>query len=108
MKHTPGPWKIDNGDEYNPEYPWFGIWKEHKDPNFSKCIACVEYTEDSMVTKQEAQANANLIAAAPELLEAALSVLYDLACYCNTHEPGPGPNRRLAALQEAIAKASTY
>ena len=48
-------------------------------------------------------ANARLIAAAPELLEALEAVLPDLEHYVATH--GPGPDKRLAAARAAIAKA---
>ena len=51
----------------------------------------------------ELAANARLIAAAPELLEALEAVLPDLEHYVATH--GPGPDKRLAAARAAIAKA---
>ena len=108
MKHTKGPWKLSEiliGD-YDPD---------SENPRQTSHCVVAEYDDNLLITyalppttlSDEFYDNAKLIAAAPELLEAALSVLYDLACYCNTHEPGPGPNRRLAALQEAIAKATT-
>jgi len=51
----------------------------------------------------ELAANARLIAAAPELLEALEAVIPDLEHYVATH--GPGPDKRLAIARAAIAKA---
>ena len=102
MKHTKGPWKYDGIIGGAPGAIMHGT-TQIAHALLNRKI----YSHEIEITADEASANAKLIAAAPELLEAALSVLYDLACYCNTHEPGPGPNRRLAALQEAIAKATT-
>ena len=53
--------------------------------------------------RSEIEANARLIASAPELIEALEAVLPDLEHYVATH--GPGPDKRLAAARAAIAKA---
>ncbi len=50
------------------------------------------------------EANARLIAAAPELLEAIIECLPDLEHYVSTH--GSGPDKRLTKLNSAIAKAT--
>ena len=57
-----------------------------------------------ILARSEVEANARLIAAAPELLEALEAVLPDLEHYVATH--GPGPDKRLAVARAAIAKAT--
>lgn len=53
-KHTPGPWNIDNHPDQ--------IWITDSDNNSAICKV--------MHMRSEAEANARLIAAAPDLLEA--------------------------------------
>ena len=81
--HTPGPWHL------NPR-GWV-----------------VQSTGD-IVTRLECsnnkEADARLIAAAPELLAALEAVLPDLEHYVATH--GPGPDKRLAIARAAIARAT--
>ena len=98
-QHTPGPWslspsfdrierRVQHGD--NPPLVWgiaSGINSAHPD----------------YMPRAEQIANARLIAAAPELLEALEAVLPDLEHYVATH--GPGPDKRLAIARAAIAKA---
>ena len=79
--HTPGPWTVDNQYIHGPD----GI----------RFLA--------VAGDGAGQANARLIASAPELLEALEAVLQDLEHYVATH--GPGPDKRLAIAREAIAKA---
>ena len=97
--HTPGPWslsasfdsverRVQHGD--NPPLVWgiaSGINSAHPD----------------YMPREEQIANARLIAAAPELLEALDACLPDLEHYVATH--GPGPEKRLALARAAIAKA---
>lgn len=61
--HTPGPWKVINGTVY--------IGNAHDAlPDDKECICVMELTPRMLRTKQiERNANARLIAAAPELLE---------------------------------------
>lgn len=70
MKHTKGKWawRWQNG---NP------IVSTNTEKGFEKLIAEIEY---NMSIDQEAQANAHLIAAAPELLEALERFLESSAC----------------------------
>ena len=76
--HTPAPWIVKNKDEV------FGARKSYNIGTF--CVAsCQGY-------KEEREANARLIAAAPELLEV-------VRAYVN-HEPV-----EMCAFAEALAKA---
>jgi len=66
MKHTKGPWFSDmNPDELNP--PVYIKRKGGKFPIVGTVFGC---EGDSNNNHENAKANANLIAAAPELLEA--------------------------------------
>ena len=80
-QHTPGPWTVDNQSIHGPD----GI----------RFLA--------VAGEGAGQANARLIASAPELIDALEAVLPDLEHYVATH--GPGPDKRLAAARAAIAKA---
>jgi hypothetical protein len=93
--HTPGPWVLDrgaNGDML--------VTSLHESPDDDVCHVYGGNAGDD----DRAQADARLIAAAPELLAALLDVLPDLSHYASTH--GPGPDRRLAVARAAIAKAT--
>ena len=87
--HTPGPWTI------LPNTPHF-VRAMHPAEGMQP-VATVHHFDG------ELSANARLIAAAPELLEALEAVLPDLEHYVATH--GPGPDKRLAIARAAIAKA---
>ena len=87
--HTPGPWTI------LPNTPHF-VRAMHPAEGMQP-VATVYHFDGELA------ANARLIAAAPELLEALEAVLPDLEHYVATH--GPGPDKRLAAARAAIAKA---
>lgn len=89
-KHTPGPWHAESSGE--PLAGWMVLARGQGN--------CVCSTSN---LKGRAEANARLIAAAPELLDAAKLVLVDLDHYVSNH--GPGPDVRLATLRAAIAKA---
>lgn len=71
-KHTPGPWKTELV-RHAPIAKEFGVYRlfdcKHRN------IALIERRFDSPETAREANANANLIAAAPDLLEALEAVL---------------------------------
>ena len=92
-KHTPGPWTFDNGIEFictdtSSHGEWYGDW----------AVARVN------ILKAEAKANARLIAAAPELLDA-LKLMRD--AFLDT-EGSHGTLEQTAtdAADAAIAKAT--
>lgn len=85
---TPGPW------EYNENHGFtYGIHPVSR-----------ESVASPIASNIHGEANARLIALAPELLEAAQLVMADLVHYVSMH--GPGPDKRLEALQAAITKAT--
>ena len=88
--HTPGPWDVEPKGSRHFVDGADGL--------------TVAYLDRAGVRERiEIEANALLIAAAPELIEALEAVLPDLEHYVATH--GPGPDKRLAIARAAIAKA---
>ena len=97
MKHTPGPWSVEKGDPECGNYGWYVCHPDTVDEESAICNLSVE-----------AEANARLIAAAPELLEALKE--------CITDDGATGmrsielARKRLAAINKlaraAIAKAT--
>ncbi len=85
-KHTPGPWR--SGDMFNTV---FGPKSENPSP---ATIATI---------MRGNKANALLIAAAPELITAMISVLPDLERFAA--KQGPGPDARLDAFKATLTKA---
>jgi len=86
---TPGPWVIDL-DWLPDEHPdWRCIIIESGDKHFR-----------TRVSGHMGEANARLIAAAPELLEALRGLAYPGA-----YEGQPSESERIAAARAAIAKA---
>lgn len=95
--HTPGPWNVQEAEscfrvvdyralEYMSSrlcdvHHWSGESSNKRGPN-----------------REEARANARLIAAAPDLLEA-------LELMVNTHDDGGWPSSTLVIARAAIAKA---
>lgn len=105
-KHTPGPWSAEF-DADDPELP-INI---EKDGGAIACVynlddfPCVLKEDESRVSA-EAKANANLIAAAPELLEA----LTRVRDWLSSFEMPPTSTlaekqEHLAIIDKAIAKA---
>ena len=90
--HTPGPWEIE--EHYHFGYRWIS------GPGHSQLAQVVWCMEDED-RSPECEANAHLIAAAPELLDA--------LCYLLEASSGQGPHEQwLAAMDQAraaIAKA---
>ena len=64
LTHTPGPWWVDNRRPHGA----LQIQGRHRGPGSSFCVASVNYYEDDA-------ANANLIAAAPDLYQICKEVL---------------------------------
>jgi predicted P-loop ATPase len=55
-KHTPGPWSVDDPDQ---------IWAE----SVGEYVAITQVEDWETIPREQAEANARLIAAAPELLD---------------------------------------
>ena len=99
MKHTPGPWEMVKGPCGNIHFqgyksiksgPGFSIFKDEGNDQ-AQVVALFTWSE----------ANARLIAAAPDLLEAAKEVLVYLH-----HPEGQAPNGfRLITAMETLTKA---
>ncbi len=68
-KHTPGPWTIDRTSERHGQRP-YGISAGKRGPTPKKIV---NWGGMSAPASQESEANARLIASAPDLLEAAKS-----------------------------------
>ena len=68
MTHTPGPWGIEHGDEFE---------IVSRSPHLSATVAIVA----ARIPSETARADASLIAAAPELLEA-LKTARECIAYC--------------------------
>jgi len=93
-KHTPGPWRVVGDPPIK-----FDI-----EADCGACVAIVDVPNDAnRAEADEAEANARLMAAAPELAEALAACLPDLKHYAATH--GPGPDKRLETALAAMAKA---
>jgi hypothetical protein len=98
-KHTPGPWHIvDNGH-------WFDVvvpWKDNPDVVADYCpkICEVHYRSNDDIV---GASNVNLIAAAPDLLEALQAIIPDAI---GNHIGGPDTQARIDAARAAIAKAT--
>lgn len=105
-KHTPGPWHVDGVHSE----ALHDICMTNPPPAEGSpvVLASVEYDEDrgTCPTLAEANANARLIAAAPDLLAAAMQLIEGAESenwdrYRGTDEPRTG----IAELRAAIAKA---
>ena len=84
-KHTPGPWDMDEGD--------YGIYQIETSDQIAEVF--------SHHPDEELKANARLIAAAPELLEALRELLeYDGGAFCVCDDP-----YAMDRARAAIAKA---
>ena len=95
-QHTPGPWgwywRNEDGKANCGVF-----WQERKGMAYSVCRA------PSYETQEQWEANAHLIAAAPELLEALVALMPDAEA---NDFGGPDTGARLAAARAAIAKAT--
>lgn len=94
-KHTPGPWRVNDNPMAMSEYC---ILAESRGTGFGASVATANQREGyNALSPEEAKANARLIAAAPDLLDAAKKALADCVDLIAT----PAGE----ALQTAIAKA---
>lgn len=72
-KHTPGPWRVNDNPMAMSEYC---ILAESRGTGFGASVATANQREGyNSLSPEEAKANASLIAAAPELLEALMELL---------------------------------
>lgn len=94
VKHTPGPWEVSKGF--------------HKNRIADSDDAAIGY---ALGSNDEAEANARLIAAAPEMLEALYEAeeYFDNRADADNDETGFVPNtemKLLVSIRAAIAKAT--
>ncbi|GFM73801.1 hypothetical protein PSCICL_47930 [Pseudomonas cichorii] len=96
-KHTPGPWRHEGPDYFHD----FNILS----PCDSLAVAAVV---SNMRELPEIAANAKLIAAAPELLEALIDLADDIAERFDMDSPStnPGIKHYIQNARDAIAKAT--
>lgn len=101
-KHTPGPWFIEQTTVY-------ALNKERIQVNrFTASIDRGWGDDGKRIEQQEVEANAKLIAAAPELLEALQDLADDIAERFDMDSPStnPGIKHCIDAARAAIAKAT--
>jgi hypothetical protein len=115
-EHTPGPWEYIASTEHHGPYvsgPYGGdVCDCYTMSNLS--AASVRNGGDSSPIPFQgdaADANARLIAAAPDLLEALQGLLNDCVEYCRinnlfNNDGGPGSNHGMRQAHAAIAKAT--
>lgn len=100
MGHTPGPWFT------TPSMPT-RVLKQFRGGKIANELVC--RTDYAWATEGERRANARLIAAAPELLEALESVLKNYVSLVNSGDAGnwnPEEEPEVQAALAAIAKAT--
>lgn len=92
--HTPGPWRVDGHPDSEMPCEVVKVF-----PNGDRGLVC-ELTHS--LFRQNQKANARLIAAAPDLLEALRGLL--TPCHC---DPAPGTAcAHVLAAEAAIARAT--
>jgi len=89
MKHTPGPWRLNAGNETE-------IMSARRNVARAHCGAMTGIRVD------EAEANARLIAAAPDLLAACEALLQSVA-YAIAAQDAPAQSTMRANLANALA-----
>ena len=95
-KHTPGPWSYD-GHGIN------SCAESHKGERIFK--TCLDYSHGS-ADRERAVADSNLVAAAPELLEALNGLLMVLTVSGkHSYRPDSDTGKAIANAQAAFAKA---
>lgn len=96
MKHTPGPWKVDKSS-------WFTkVYTQRENYDDEQFICTTDY---SGLDLNDNQANARLIASAPELLDSLESILEDVYFEENKGCYGISADKLLKA-KAIIAKAN--
>jgi hypothetical protein len=101
-KHTPGPWAVFRRDGYS---TYIHAINEGDEINTFQVASCHSATSRKYFpTRGEAEANARLIAAAPELLEALQAMLRMTERHA-THGLIATPGSPVALARAAIKKA---
>ena len=93
--HTKGKWTVTRHEEWS---EWFGNITGHPDPNDPRVIRTILCLTKYCDTDEEQEANARLIAAAPDLLTSC-KVMYEILATWD------GYNAETKRAREAIAKA---
>lgn len=93
--HTPGPWRLAVVGGFRDGQPSASIWIE----------AGEYYSIASVIPQREVEANAHLLAAAPELLFALKMLLADIEDYQRINHLGGADNHSQQMARAAIAKA---
>lgn len=98
MKHTPGPWEVDPSNLFSVTLP---------SDREGTCVAlCSWIGHYEGRLRSEGQANAKLIAASPDLLDACKEALAFLEVVAPSRSLGPGALRKTRVnLITAIKKA---
>ena len=101
-KHTPGPWVSRHNGYY------YDIKTKKSVCSFAYTVSCFDSHDGNLSKKEVETANANLIAAAPELLEAlqdaVIGVKWHADTYPDTHSDAD--IEFLEKAQAAISKAT--
>lgn len=101
-KHTPGPWIVSS----HPTANTYNLEIKHND-NLVAVAACQTWGYGATATRLEAQANARLIAAAPELLEALRACEEELRLWANGINHRNMNKAKVSAKYGAIGLART-
>lgn len=100
--HTPGPWRAAFGDDAGPRPGEFELACLEHHIFGTNIYAPGEYYSESL---PEHEANARLIAAAPDLLAALKGLHDDIAEYAHINRLGGFDNHWMKAARAAIDKA---
>jgi hypothetical protein len=106
LKHTKEPWIIS---DISPRFVYAlrqkGSLGRHGTPNMVNAFSVNVQNDNQIATEEELIANAKLIAAAPELLEALIGILGDTKVLDELVLLGK--TREILKAQDAISKATT-
>jgi hypothetical protein len=97
-KHTSGPWTVANGLQ---------VWKDGHNAVTSPRICTLRNASEPVdqIGTDEMEANAQLIAAAPELLEALQFIVNDAEPGEDAQLTTAGYNRACAAIRKALGES---
>ena len=100
-KHTPGPWGVENCGVGKRAKNLF-IWRKEPPSTFGGHGIAEVFSDGATIYGASVWANARLIAAAPELLEAVKRLLSNME---TSAEFSDGKNQDMQYAYKAIAKA---